>query len=71
MVFEKREGKDMKQFGASNSYRAGKAFVVPNLTPLRTYRVIIRSSPLINPGEDSTQNNWMPLRGTIWVPLGC
>ena len=57
--------------GASNSYRAGKTFVVPNLTPLQWYYVIIRSSPLINPGEDSTQNNWMPLRGKIFVPLGC
>ncbi len=57
--------------GADNSYRAGKTFVVPNLAPLHYYYVIIRSSPLINPGEDSTQNNWMPLRGKVWVPLGC
>ncbi|MCZ7583736.1 MAG: hypothetical protein M5R36_10595 [Deltaproteobacteria bacterium] len=57
---------------AQTSIHISKRFQVPYGIPLNTtFHMIARSRPLLNPTEESTQNNWIPLRGTLRTKASC
>ncbi|MCZ7583389.1 MAG: hypothetical protein M5R36_08695 [Deltaproteobacteria bacterium] len=60
-----------KNIAAATSYRAGQAFTVPSVAKGNWYYLLARVGILTSPIEEHTQNNWMPLRGQVYVPNSC
>jgi matrixin len=56
--------------GDSSSARRGATFKVPTgIPPLNYYYVILKVHNSGSNPEESAQNNWMVLRGKVWVPI--
>ncbi|MBI2566423.1 MAG: hypothetical protein HYV63_05260 [Candidatus Schekmanbacteria bacterium] len=53
---------------ANSSFRSGNTFTVPvGLTPGQEYYAIVKIENTNGETEESTQNNWIPLRGKIEI----
>ncbi|MBZ0270809.1 hypothetical protein K8I61_02145 [bacterium] len=61
-----------QNIGGNQSQLIHTQYSIPSSVSLGAeYYVIMRIDPLLNPSEDSVQNNWIPLRGKITIANSC